>query len=272
MGCRELQCPLEQTPTPGLHCKVYAAVDANSLIDLGAYAGWSTRRLAVLMGRWLRRMCQTLKWIAYHLSGLSILKMLCRRPLPPRTIQDGGLVRPLDPESESEAELIEDPCEAVMVGLEVGGKPRALASDPCTDQASGDNIRLLESDREMSDVGGRSTVRLCDHHRQLYTAACSGRKCSVLACFESVSGAKQGVPLCRQHLLEIGAGTKPSRKVSWHDDTPKRGERCQNPLPHELPGLELPPKQGPIQRGLSRQSNIVSRVNWHRAPVQSSSR
>lgn len=128
-----------------------------------------------------------------------------------------------------------------MVGSEIGGKPRALASDPCMDQASGENVRLLESDREMFDIRGRATVRLCDHHRQLYTAACSGRKCSVLACFEPVAGSKQGVPLCRQHLLEIGSAAKPARKVSWRDDTPKRGET-----------LELSTPRTPKPRGASK--------------------
>ena len=229
--CREQNCPLEQAPTPGLHCKAYAAVDANGLVDLGAYAGWSTRRFAVLLGRWIRRVLHTLKWLTYHLSGLSLVCSACRKPRPPRTIQEGEVTRPLDPDSESEVEPLEDPCEAVMVGLEVGGKPRALASDPCMDQASGESVRLLESDREMSDVRGRTSVRLCDHHRQLYTAACSGRKCSVLACYEAASGSKQGVPLCRQHLMEIGAGAKPTRKVSWQDDTLRREESIEPPSP-----------------------------------------
>lgn len=78
----------------------------------------------------------------------------------------------------------------MLVGLEHSGKPRALTSDPCQDQASGDNGRLLEPDKEMTDVRGRATIRLCDHHRQLYTTAYSGRKYSMLACYELVAGAK----------------------------------------------------------------------------------
>ena len=66
------------------------------------------------------------------------------------------------------AEVVDDPCEAVLVGLEHQGKPRALAIDPCTDKATGEAVRLLEKDRELSDVKRRSSVRLCDHHRQLY--------------------------------------------------------------------------------------------------------
>ena len=54
--CREQNCPLQLMPTPGIHCKTYAVVDANGLVNLGAYAGWSARRLAVLFGRCLRRL------------------------------------------------------------------------------------------------------------------------------------------------------------------------------------------------------------------------
>ena len=216
--CREYACPLEQQPTPGLHCKSYAAVDANSLVDLGAYAGWSTRRMAILVGRRLRRLWILLLCFLYYTSGCFIMQLLLRKRSVARTITEGTIVRPLDPESESEAEMQEDPCEAVLVGLEHGGKPRALAPDPCHDKAAGESVRLLERDRELSDVRRRASVRLCDHHRQLYIAACSGRKCSVLSCYEQVDGAKQGVPLCKQHLLDVGPGVRPQRRVSWTSD------------------------------------------------------
>ena len=73
--------------------------------------------------------------------------------------------------------------------------------NPCIDKATGEAVRLLEKDRELSDVKRRPSVRLCDHHRQLYVAAWSGRKCSVLSCYEQTEGAKEGVPLCKNHLL-----------------------------------------------------------------------
>ena len=213
--CREQRCPLELQPTPGLHCKAYASVDANGRVDLGAYAGWSTRRVIVLMGRWLRRMVRGLSLCVYYLTGWFILRQLWAKRTPPRTIVEGAVVRPLDAESESEVEVQDDPCEAVLVGLEHGGKPRALATDPCADRAIGEPVRLLERDRELSDVKRRSSVRLCDHHRQLYVAACSSRKCSVLACYEQVDGAKQGVPLCKHHLTDLGGCARPTRRVSW---------------------------------------------------------
>lgn len=116
--CREQRCPLELQPTPGLHCKAYASVDANGLVDLGAYAGWSTRRVIVLMGRWLRRMVRGLSLCVYYLTGWFILRQLWAKRTPPRTIVEGAVVRPLDAESESEVEVQDDPCEAVLVGLE----------------------------------------------------------------------------------------------------------------------------------------------------------
>ncbi|CAL1131402.1 unnamed protein product [Cladocopium goreaui] len=167
------------------------------------------------MGRWLRRMVRGLSLCVYYLTGWFILRQLWAKRTPPRTIVEGAVVRPLDAESESEVEVQDDPCEAVLVGLEHGGKPRALATDPCADRAIGEPVRLLERDRELSDVKRRSSVRLCDHHRQLYVAACSSRKCSVLACYEQVDGAKQGVPLCKHHLTDLGGCARPTRRVSW---------------------------------------------------------
>ena len=137
----------------------------------------------MLFGRCLRRLLSGLHALIYYGSGFFLLKRAWKRPAPARVIREGTNVRALDPDSESEMETLEDPCEAVLIGLEVGGRPRALAVDPCADKATGEGVRLLERDRELSDISNRCThARLCDHHRQLYIAACSGRKCSVLAC------------------------------------------------------------------------------------------
>ena len=226
---REQNCPLELMPAPGIHCKTYAVVDANGLVDLGAYAGWSTRRLVVLFGRCLRRLLSGLHALIYCGSGFFLLKRAWERPAPARVIREGTNVRALDPDSESEMETLEDPCDTVLIGLEVGGRPRALAVDPCADKATGEGVRLLERGRELSDISNRCAAHLCDHHRQLYIAACSGRKCSVLSCHEQVDGAKQGVPLCRKHLMEIGSSARPTRRISWSegpdDSTPRTPHR-----------------------------------------------
>ena len=50
--------------------------------------------------------------------------------------------------------------------------------------------RLLECDRELSDLEGSSTARLCNHHSQLYLVSRQGRKRSVLSCFYAPQGAR----------------------------------------------------------------------------------
>ena len=114
--------------------------------------------------------------------------------------------------------------KALRQTLEQEGKSISVASSgvrlncnqhPVYIATIGEPVRLLERDRKLSDVKRRSYVRLCDHHRQLYVAACSSRKCSVLACYEQVDGAKKGVPLCKHHLMDLGGCARPTRRVSW---------------------------------------------------------
>ena len=69
---REYACPLEAHPT-------YAAVDANSLVDPGAYAGWSARRVAILLGRRIKRLCLFLSFVLYYVTGCFILKLALSR-------------------------------------------------------------------------------------------------------------------------------------------------------------------------------------------------
>ena len=59
----------------------------------------------------------------------------------------------LDPDSESEAEVVEDPCQAVQVGLELQGVTKTLAVENCNDRAASERTRLL--DRDQSDLGGQ---------------------------------------------------------------------------------------------------------------------
>ena len=136
----------------------------------------------------------------------------CRRRATeaPRQIQDHGVSRALDPDSESEAEVVSDPCEAVLVGLELQGKPRALAPEGCEDRAASEPTRLLESDLQLSDLSGKECARLCNHHSQLYMLSCQGRKCSVVSRFCKVHGAHRGTPLCKKHLSETGRAQSPS--------------------------------------------------------------
>ena len=96
-------------------------------------------------------------------------------------MQDQGVIRTLDPDSESETEATADPCEAVLIGLELQGKPRALAPEGCEDRAASEPTRLLSEDLQLSDLSGRECARLCNHHSQVYMLSCQGRKCSVVS-------------------------------------------------------------------------------------------
>ena len=97
--CREGDCSQPGT----VHCKAYAAVDSEAVVD-GRFGS-------------------------------------------PRRISEQGVLRALNPaDSESEAEVASDPCEAVLVGLELQGKPRALAPDGCEDRAASEPTRLMEGD------------------------------------------------------------------------------------------------------------------------------
>ena len=119
-----------------------------------------------------------------------------------RQIQEEGVLRSLDPESESENEVVLNPCEAERVGLILQGRQHALAPEGCQDRASQDPTRLL-------DLGGRDVASLCDHHSQLYMLACQGRKCSVLSCFATAKGARNGAPFCKKHLTEATRSPSP---------------------------------------------------------------
>ena len=116
----------------------------------------------------------------------------------------------MDPDSESEAEVTPDRCEAERVGLELQGRARALASEGCQDKAAPESTTLLVRDRELSDLGGRDTARLCNHHSQLYMLSCQGRKCSVVSCFGEMKGARMGTPFCKKHLTEANRSPSPS--------------------------------------------------------------
>ena len=67
------------------------------------------------------------------------------------SIWDQGILRPIDPESESENELCNDAYKAVRVGFELQGVPRALASEECFDRTAAEPTKLLEKDQELSE-------------------------------------------------------------------------------------------------------------------------
>ena len=206
--CRQREC----THPAVLHCRCYAAVDSEALVDLGAYGRFSAWRASVLLARLSHMVIQFLLfWIRWIWRGNAALRRPSGTGSGPRQIQERGVLRSLDPDSESEAEVLEDPCQAVQVGLELQGAVKALAVEDCTDRAATEPTRLLERDAELSDLGGSHTARLCNHHSQLYMVSCQGRKCSVLSCYGAVHGAHWGAPLCRKHLAETARSLSPPK-------------------------------------------------------------
>ena len=209
--CRNSDCQ----GGPGVHCVCFAAVDAESLVDLGAYDRLTAWRLGVLTWRSLYAIGAAFRrW--WRIMGTSVGP---RRggDLPARQIHEEGVLRQRDPDSESENEAVTNPCEAERVGLILQGRQHALAPEGCQDKASQDPTRLLDEDKHLSDLGGREVASLCNHHSQLYMLACQGRKCSVVSCFATAKGARNGAPFCKKHLAE--AARSPSPKGS---STPNR--------------------------------------------------
>ena len=178
----------------GLHCTSYNAVDAEALVDLGAYGKVSAWCLGVLVFRGLHSLTRIFAALCRSCRGR-------RRPQRHssaqalRQIHERVVLRSLDPDSESEIEAVLDACDAaVRVGIALHGKQHALSSEECQHRAAPESIRLLEEDRALSYLAGSETARLCSHHSQLYMLSCQGRKCSVVSCYASVKGAHRGAP------------------------------------------------------------------------------
>ena len=117
--------------------------------------------------------------IVFWLLGTCCCRFRCRRrgaKRAPSSIPD----HVLDQESESEAELEEQTCQAIRVGVMVGGEMRPLAPDGCQDAISKEPTTTLSEDGEVSDFpkakeGAYVTVHLCKHHTGQRGIATSAR-------------------------------------------------------------------------------------------------
>jgi hypothetical protein len=234
-------------------------VDADALVDLGAHGGLTPWRCVVLLWRALVRSLRCL----CHCFCSSGCAGRARRSVraPGRQIQDEGVLRALDPDSESEAEHIPDRCEAVRVGLELQGRARALAPDGCQDTAAPEPTKLLARDRELSDLGGKEVACLCNHHSQLYMLSCQGRKCSVVSCFNDVKGARRGTPFCKKHLSEAARSPSPSSSRTVQPETSALSSVLRSQL-SQSDKPETPPERGPLRRHL-HQLKRKRGLNWN---------
>jgi hypothetical protein len=111
--------------------------------------------------------------------------LCCQRPRGNRSqrtsgrhIQDEGVLRALDPDSESEPGVFPDRCGAIRVGLELQGKAHALAPDVCQDRAVPEPTRLRPGPEAVGSGRKRICYYLRNHHFQLLHALVSGEEMS----------------------------------------------------------------------------------------------
>eukprot|EP00969_Alexandrium_andersonii_P252362 11152886-Alexandrium_andersonii.AAC.1 len=81
-----------------------------------------------------------------------------------------------------------------------------MAGAPCRDKVSPEAAELLRADlacsglREAQHEDGR--VRMCEHHRQLYTTTRLSKKCAKVTCKELGTTVSGGMWLCEGHARE----------------------------------------------------------------------
>ena len=150
-------------------------------------------------------------WANQSLAAFGWVSRPCPRRLAPRH-------RPnLDPNSETDTDAEDKPCQAHLVALAVPGSVAALSECPCPDAAKGEPISLLLEDagRSATSELGRSRPRYtfegCPTHRNAYVASRATRACSRVGCHWVKTHVRKGNHLCDQHL-------RPA--VTWHDEPP----------------------------------------------------
>ena len=165
----------------GLHCCSYAAVDAEVLVDLGAYDRVSAWRLGVLV------------WRSLYTAGAAVTGLwtaLRRRPLSSRP---------------SATRQIHE--QGVLRAWVLSFKESSMPWHPKVARTALPLSRLVFSS-PINSLAGKETASLCSHRSQLYMLACQARKCSVVSCYAAVKGAHNGAPFCKRHLTEASRSRK----------------------------------------------------------------
>ena len=93
------------------HCSSFAACDAEALVDLGAYARMSAWRLFVLLGRGCLRGRACLRRCFRACCGSTR-----RASTSPRQMEERGVLRALDQDSEAEAKVSPDQASGTSSG------------------------------------------------------------------------------------------------------------------------------------------------------------
>ena len=121
-------------------------------------------------------------WASQSLAALGWVRRPRPQRLAPRHRPD------LDPNSETDTDTEDRPCQAHLVALAVPGSVVALSECPCPDAAKGEPISLLLEDADRSatsELGGsrpRYTFGGCPTHRNAYVASRATRACSRVGC------------------------------------------------------------------------------------------
>ena len=187
-------------------------------------------------GPW-RRAWRVAVWASQSFAALGSLLRPCPRRLAPRHRPD------VDPNSETDTDTGDKPCQAHLVALSVSGSLVALSEGQCSDAARGEPIALSLKDADRSatsELGGsrpRYTFEGCPTHRNAYVASRATRACSRVGCPRAKTHVRKGIPLCDEHL-------RPS--VRWHDEPPAvPPTRARAPSPGRIaPAAELPEDPG----------------------------
>ena len=188
-------------------------------------------------GPW-RRAWRVAVWASYSLAALGPFLRPCPRRLAPRHRPD------VDPNSETDTDTEDKPCQAHLVALWVSGSVVALCEGQCSDSARGEPIAFLLEDPDRSatsELGSsrpRCTFEGCPTHRNAYAASRATLACSRVGCPRAKTHVRERIPLCDEHL-------RPS--VTWHDKPPAiPPTRARSPSPGRIaPAAELPEDLGP---------------------------
>ena len=187
-------------------------VDAEAIVDINEYARMTSCRFLWEINQFvmssLRLALAPCAWVFCNFVGCC----LCRKRKRVRINTTG--TRELSPESESEPDEAERPCQAVRIGVMGDKGMRPLAPQGCGDEAQAQDTTILFEGADVSDIGppvdGENPhVSMCAHHHQLYLATLPSRKCSQITCYHRAQSAKDGVPLCRKHLGILGEEANP---------------------------------------------------------------
>ena len=220
--------PCNDLGAADVHISCSASISHTAEYDLQEMAG---------RGPWCRAW-RVAVWASSSFAALGSLLRPCLRRATQNRRSDA------DPNSETDTDMDDKPCQAHLVAITAAGSSVPLCDGPCSDSARGEPISLLFEDADRSatsELGGsrpRCTFEGCPTHRNAYVASRSTRACSRVGCPRAKMHVREGIPLCDEHL-------RPT--VTWHDELPAVAPaRPRSPSPGRIaPAEPVPESPGP---------------------------